>query len=244
MALMLTLATLTATACVAAFAPAVWVADCIAASSVLRLLFVQGTVWEGSAALALAQGNEVHLLPGRIDWRFTAGDHWREPLALELRHAGVDEALRVIMAPGALRIAAGSGRVPASILEALGAPFNTVRPGGDLVLRWSDVRISKDGPRGRLQVRWNDARSALSPVAPLGDYVLSAHAADTGGNATLTTVGGVLLLDGRGTMDRSVMRFEGRARAAHSANESLGALLGVLGKRKGDDVLLEWEIRR
>jgi general secretion pathway protein N len=85
-----------------------------------------------------------------------------------------------------------------------------------------------------VQIDWRDAQSALSTVAPLGSYrlVLKGSALD------LQTMGGPLKMQGKGTMEGSRIRFNGIAWADPGMQGALNGLLGLLGMRSGDKVLL------
>jgi hypothetical protein len=45
-------------------------------------------------------------------------------------------------------------------------------------------------------------------------------------------------------MDEGGIRFSGTADAHPEMRASLDGLIGLLGQRKGDQVVLDWEIRR
>jgi general secretion pathway protein N len=136
-------------------------------------------------------------------------------------------------------VKAGQAEVPAAILTALGAPFNTLRPGGALVATWTDAELKRDGFAGRLEVEWRDAQSALSTVVPLGTYRL--RLTGETGRLELETVRGPLLLRGSGTVRGSRVSFKGLASAEPDMRPALAGLLGVLGPRSGDNAVLALE---
>jgi hypothetical protein len=69
--LLAALAVITAT--VIARAPAAWLADLVLAHSRLRLIDPQGTLWRGSAQLAVSDGRRARLVSGRLTWRASPG---------------------------------------------------------------------------------------------------------------------------------------------------------------------------
>jgi general secretion pathway protein N len=105
------------------------------------------------------------------------------------------------------------------------------------------MRFGDNGFEGNVQVDWEDAQSALSPVAPLGSFRLTASGRGALGEANLVTLRGPLLLQGQGSMDHGAIRFSGTADAQPEMRASLDGLIGLLGRRAGDRVLLDWEIR-
>lgn len=225
------------------FAPSTWLGDWLAQNSRLRLVYPNGTVWNGTAMLAVSDGKLARLIPGQVSWHF----QWKVlavgSLALELRHAAVDGAIRVSYDGRALNIDAGSALLPAGLLSVVGAPFNTISPGGMLRIRWKELQFASDGFDGELSVDWRAAQSALSPVSPLGDFRVTARASHGQGELKLTTLNGPLLLEGTGSMDAGRIRFSGTADAEPHMRVVLNGLIGVLGPRSGDKVLLNWEVQ-
>ena len=229
---------------VIACAPASWLGDLIAAHGAVRLVDAAGTVWNGSALVAVSDGQQARLVPGRVAWHV----EWQQALGgrvvMAVRHAAVDSPIRVGFDGRALRIEAGEARVPAALLSVLGAPFNTVRPGGTLYARWDALEIRRDGFDGSIAVDWEQAQSALSPVAPLGNFRMTAHGHGARGEAKLVTLKGPLLIEGAGTLENGTMRFSATAGAEPAMRASLNGLIAVLGRRNGDQALLNWELQK
>lgn len=213
-------------------APAAWLGDALAARTPLRLVDARGTVWQGSAILGVSDGRETTLLPGRLEWRVAGLG------SAQVSHPWLTGPQGVSYASGRLALARGGARVPAAVLAGLGAPFNTVRPGGVLEVAWSDSEMAGSVFRGEVRVDWRDARSALSTVAPLGSYRLQISGSGGEPVFTLLTLHGPLQLSGKGRMAGSRIRFQGVATAEPPMRAALDGLLGVLGMRSGDKVLL------
>jgi general secretion pathway protein N len=227
---------LTVLAVVVIRAPAAWVADAVAARTKLRLVDARGTVWRGSALVGVSNGHETTLLPGRLEWTVTGVRSGR--LWARLSHDWLAAPLIVGLGTPGLHFAKGAARLPAAVLAAAGAPFNTLRPGGVLELRWTEADLSGTALNGELQIDWRDAQSALSPVVPLGSYRL--RVAGTAGppSLELQTLAGPLEMRGSGKMEGSHIRFRGVAAVQRDMQPALNGLLGLLGMRSGDKVLL------
>jgi general secretion pathway protein N len=232
-------AMLAAAATVLVRAPAAWVGDWLQAHGRLRLLDARGTVWSGSAMLALSDGRRLAILPGRIAWRIDVASLAAGRLFARIDHPWSTTPLAVSAAAAGVSLNAGSAQLPASSLAALGAPFNTIRPGGVLDLRWTDLALRGEAFAGDMQIDWRDAQSALSSVAPLGSYRVRISA----GRVRLETVSGPLHLEGSGTLRGLHLSFRGVASAEPQMRPALNGLLGVLGPRSGsgDNVLLALE---
>jgi general secretion pathway protein N len=219
---------------IAVRAPAAWLGDWLEARSKLRLLDARGTVWHGSALLGFSNGRETTVVPGRVEWRVDAVS----PVRVSVSHPWLTAPLALSLGTQAIGFTKGTARVPAGVLASTGAPFNTIRPGGVLELAWSQGEIRGAALTGELQVDWRDAQSALSTVVPLGSYRLRISGTGQPPAIELSTLAGPLQMQGTGTMVGSRIRFNGVAAAEPAMRPALNGLLGVLGMRSGDKVLL------
>ncbi|WP_374674749.1 type II secretion system protein N [Ideonella sp.] len=235
-----------------AFAPAAWLAQAVASASGDRLLLAeaQGSFWQGSALPVLAGGpgsQDAAVLPSRLDWSvrpFLGGlrlslaqDCCIEPgLTLEWRPGWGGMSLRVVPAAG------GVGHWPAAWLEGLGAPWNTLRPGGRLNLRTDGLELRAQGGAwslaGQAELDWLQASSRLSTLESLGSYRITLSAPAEGGSAAapqlgLQTLDGALQLSGSGQWGPRGLRFRGQAQAAPGFEPALNNLLNIIGRRAG-----------
>lgn len=233
---------------VIAFAPATWLADVVAVRSQQRLLLTdaRGTVWNGSAVPVLTGGADSHsatALPGRTHW--TIG---LRGLAFELRIQqpcciGNDLALRLRPGLGRLsvQLLPGSGQVgewPAAWLAGLGAPWNTLQLGGSLRLSSAGLNLDMAAGRwvvvGQADLELNNMSTPLTSLDRLGSYRVHLDgAADRPPVFTLSTLDGLLLLNGSGQWTGAQLRFRGEARAAPGAEGDLDNLLNFFGRRQG-----------
>ena len=167
-------------------------------------------------------------------------------MALDISHPWLQGALRARPGWNGLALPASSLRVPATVLPALGAPWNTLSPQGMLEISWQPLRLGAPLPPGpAVDVRWRNAATALSPISPVGTYLLRVQGGKTGATLVLSTESGLLDVKGqggngpRGNGPRGIS-FQGEATFARSANEAdraaLDGLLSTLGRRSGDTV--------
>lgn len=229
-------------------APASWLAHGVAKASQGRLALVdaRGTVWTGSARLALTGGadsQDASELPTRLAW--TIRPRWNglrgelssacctpQPLGFEMQ-AGIGRLT--------LRVDDSGSRWPARLLAGLGTPWNTVQPEGVLALdmrglslEWADGRMGVSGT-ARLDVL--DLSSRLSTLRPMGSYRVTITGAGTS-TVQLETLEGSLQLSGQGQWVGQRLRFAGEARAAAGREAALSNLLNILGRRSGDRSLI------
>ncbi len=237
-----------------AYAPAAWLADSVATASNGRLLLAEteGSIWRGSALPVLTGGpgsKDAAVLPSRLDWslspffgglrlKLSQGCCIEPGLVLEWRPGW--NKMSVAVKPGAN----GVGHWPAAWLEGLGAPWNTLRPGGQLRLATQGLTLESNNGvwqvRGQADLDWMQASSRLSTLDALGSYRigLSGGAEGASGAAarpaiTLRTLEGALQLNGNGQFGERGLKFNGDARAAPGFEPALNNLLNIIGRRNG-----------
>jgi len=142
-------------------APVTWLGDWLAQNSRLRLVYASGTVWNGTAMLALSDGKQARLVPGRVSWQVQWRALFGGRIAVEIDHAAVDDVMRVSYDRTGLSLDPGRARLPAGLLSVAGAPFNTISPGGTLLLRWDRLQFAGNGFDGEISIDWRAAQSAL-----------------------------------------------------------------------------------
>ncbi len=236
------------------FAPAAWLAGWVATASGGHLLLAdaRGSLWDGSAVAVLAGGTgsrDARSLPGRLRWTLRPTSvGWTPALTLALEHACcLSGRPTVTLQPGlagfTARIAprpAGLGQWPASWLEGLGTPWNTLQLGGALRLSTPGLQLRSVEGRwlleGSMALEVLDTASRIATLERLGSYRLELGAeASAGGTATLrlSTIDGALQLSGEGTLGPGGLHFRGEASAAEADRAALNNLLSIIGRRDG-----------
>lgn len=234
-------AVLTAASTAAVRAPAAWVGDWLQAQGRLRLIDARGSVWNGSAMLGISDGRQVLLVPGRVSWKIGLAGIGTGRVSADVAHPALAAPLSMSVALRGIALKAGQAEFPAALLVALGAPFNTVRPGGSLGIRWTDIELKGGALAGALQIDWRDAQSALSTVAPLGSYRMQVTGGGDITRVQLDTLRGPLRLQGSGTVKGGRVSFKGTASSDPEMRSSLLGLIGLLGRRVGDEAVLSFE---
>jgi general secretion pathway protein N len=240
-------------ATVVLLAPAQWAGSAVGRFTAgrIELAEARGTIWNGSATLVLAssgarQGARASL-PDPLSWHLSAWPLLTGTVELTLQHpSALSEPLQVrAHADGRLQLGSATLRLPAALLTGLGAPWNTVRPGGILSLRTEGLELEKGRCHGSLSAEWEDASSALTPVSPIGHYRLQTDGQYPGTRVELQTISGPLELTGSGTIgEGGRLRFEGIARALAATDPAtkiqLTGLISLLGRREGDAAILSF----
>lgn len=239
-------------------APARWLAAALARATdqQVQLLEPRGSVWSGSAVLVLTGGagsRDASALPGRLRWTVGLAREDRSRIELRLRHAccigdqlrlqlqaGLDR-WRIVWPPGRTQV----GHWPAAWLAGLGTPFNTLQPGGQLILTSDDLVVESVQGRwrvsGRAELELQALSSRVSPLPTLGSYRLVVQRDDDGqqgARLSLATLQGPLRMSGDGQWVGARLRFRGQAQADAGTEAMLNNLLNIIGRRQGALALL------
>lgn len=238
---------------VAVLAPAQWLAALVrtATGGRVELAEARGTFWNGQATLVLASGAEAGAsrasLPEPLAWRLSPWALVAGRIDLTLSHPSALSQPVTVQARSSGRIDIGptTMRLPASLLIGLGAPWNTVRPGGVVVVTWDRLAIEAGRMQGNLAAEWQFASSNLTPVSPFGHYKLQTNGVFPGTELNLITVSGPLELTGSGTIGPGGrLQFRGVARAVPGTDPAiktqLTGLISLLGRRDGESAILNF----
>jgi general secretion pathway protein N len=235
-------------------APAQWAAGAVRSATQGRvdLAEARGTVWNGSAVLVLAAASDATAsrasLPERLSWQLSPWSLLAGEVDLTISHPSALTQPLVIRSGlfgGTTTLGATTVKLPASLLVGLGAPWNTVRPGGILALSWDRLQIEPRRLTGNFSAEWQHASSALTPVSPMGHYRLQTNGVWPGTQLELLTISGPLELRGSGTIpEGGRLRFTGRAQALAGTDPGVKAqltgLISLLGRRDGDGAVLNF----
>ena len=225
------------------FAPARWVAQRVqqATGGQVVLHDARGTVWNGSAQLALTGGTgstDLAALPTRLVWRLRPALGGFNAQLTSPCCTSTPIALRLRPGWGRTQVMVGDAqsRWPAGLLAGLGTPWNTLQLEGELALdtrglalNWAAGRLAVSG---RAELTALRVSSSLTTLKPMGSYRLTL----TGGavpSLQLTTLDGSLQLTGNGQWVGSRLRFTGEASAAPEREAALSNLLNIIGRRNG-----------
>jgi general secretion pathway protein N len=225
------------------FAPAAWLSYLIAKNTnqYVQLLNTTGTVWNGNAELVLTGGinsKDKAQLPGHIYWKINPrltnvnatlfadccmsnevqlnfGYSWNK-LVVKLENSEI--------------------RLPAAMLSALGAPWNTLGLQAVITLSHDQLtfELSKQKVfmQGNLSILIDQASSKLSTIRPLGSYSVEIKGGEQP-TLNLITNEGSLILSGTGQWSGNRLRFTGEASATPESEQALGNLLNIIGRRTG-----------
>ncbi|RJF97570.1 type II secretion system protein N [Noviherbaspirillum saxi] len=236
------------------FCPATWMTVLVEKQTAGRLTLgdAQGTLWNGSGFIGGAPSAAdpvTPLLPGRFSWRLSPLVLLGQvDIALENAEA-MTQPVRLTGSWNQWRVTPGGVNLPAERLAGLGAPLNTIRPSGQMLLTWTPLQITRQGDAvaidGTMTLKMDDIASRLSPIKPLGAYQLIMDWRGQRAQVALTSTKGPLLLDGTGELVNGRLRFSGKAEAEAGQEERLANLLNLLGQRRkvGDKDVIALEFK-
>ena len=197
---------------------------------------VAGTVWNGSARVAIAARGAAFTLD-EVRWEFLpsrllAG---RAAFAVKARLGTLRGEAEVARTPLAWRADGVRAQGDATALTALLPLAAAWQPEGELALAADSITWDGAAASGTATLEWRDAVLALSPVRPLGSWRAEARAEGAGAKVTLATVKGPLRLSGEGTLAiPGRLAFTGEARSEAGRERDLEAVLALLGPRRPD----------
>ena len=227
--------------------PARWLASAVehATAGRLQLRNAQGLWWNGDALPLLTGGpgsRDALLIPSRLHWQLGLG--WRELRLTLQQDCCLPQGLTLRVQPGW-----GQARLelspvqnvqwPAQWVEGLGAPWNTLKPGGLLSLDSPGLTLelaSGQAPRlqGQVRLTVQQASSRMSTLAPLGSYQVRVQGqGERPVGLHLSTQTGPLQLQGTGEIGPHGLRFRGTASPDEGYEAALNNLLNLIGRRQG-----------
>jgi general secretion pathway protein N len=178
------------------------------------------------------------VFPGRLQWSVDRLPVLVGLVSAQVRIDGMPQPLRIEGSLRELRISAGSLDLPRVQLEALGSPWNTVRPAATVMLRWDAATIGSTGLQARLVAELRDVSSALTAVRPLGSYRIELNTREGQGDLTLSTLDGALKLSGRGRWSARGLSVTAEAQPAQPDDPRLQGVLSLIGRREGDRTVI------
>lgn len=199
----------------------------------LALANASGTVWNGSATPALrTQDGRLIALPF-LRWEIAAPPLLTGKIRARLQwnHQPPASATEAIISFNQVELNRVLLELPAHVLGEASPMLKPAQFSGQLQIQGEHLVFSNRGMSGTTVVDWRQAGSALSGIAPLGAYRLALNGAGDRINIGLTTISGMLLLEGDGNwLAGRGLEFHGKAQASAGNHDNLSELLHHLGR--------------
>lgn len=201
----------------------------------LRLAEAHGTLWSGAGQIEILDAGGRTGVAKDLAWRVRPASLLRGQLVCDI---ALDQATRnfpVTITLSRIVLADAEISLPAAVLG-VGVPMLApLQLGGELQLRIARLSIARSGVWGSATLQWHAATSALTPIAPLGDYELRLEDDGAAANASLLTLRGPLQLDGNGAWPHgNIPEFLVSARIAPQYRSQLAPLLRLIALERSD----------
>jgi len=201
----------------------------------IRLAEAQGTLWSGKGIVEVldAEGHAHFAAP--VAWRLGARSLLRARLVYAVESSGSASRFMVAISPSRIELENIDLRLPAAALGMAVPKLAALEPTGALRLRVVRLAAGARSLQGGATLEWRDAGSALSPVAPLGDYELRLDGDGRSVRATLRTLKkGPLRLEGGGAWALGTRpALSATAEVGPRYRAQLAPLLGLIGVEQG-----------
>lgn len=207
----------------------------------LALANPAGTLWQGEAVLALRQ-RDASLTPLQpLTWNLSAPALLTGKVRAQIQTDPLspDNGAELVASLGGITLHHAQLKIPAQWLNEVSPVLKPAQFSGELIFRSEQLVFRQGNLEGNAMLEWQRAGSALSRIAPLGDYTLALKGAGPRIDIELGTTQGVLLLEGKGWWQNPRgLHLQLKARAAPGNEDNLRELLYHLGPRtaSGDHV--------
>ena len=208
---------------------------------------IRGTVWAGSAQVSLRSqdaSKQLRKLPGRLSWRWSLqGGEPRIGVTIDCCPAqSVGINLTFKDAQAMISVSDTQITLPLSLSEAAGAPFNTLKPSGELTLQTKSLRLIFEENAlkvyGGALVELIGVSTVMSAIKPIGSYAIQVNGRGDRVSLELDTKSGALRLRGTGEITYRRWRFDGVASSAPGYELAMSNLLNVVGRRSGNQSVI------
>ena len=194
----------------------------------LRLPEARGSLWAGTGQLELRDPSGRAGFGTAMHWTFQPSSLLRGRLGFAVAFGDATRRFPVSLSPFGLEFSHADFLLPAAVLGVATPRMALLEPTGDLHVRIPMLSYRSDVLSGHGVVDWMSAGSALTPVAPLGDYQLNFVGAH-GFHASLRTISGPLRLDGGASRtDDGPMLLFATARVDAQHEEQLAPFLRLI----------------
>jgi len=201
----------------------------------LRLAEAQGTLWSGAGQIEIRNAGGLGGVAKSLSWRFLPASLLRGHLVCEIALDRATRYLPVTLSISGIAFANADIALP---VTALGLAVPRLAPlalTGEVLLHVEQLSAGRGGVSGAATLQWRAAGSALTSLAPLGDYELRLTSDGIATHAALGTLQGPLQLDGKGSwVNGAQPAFLASARIPRQHQPNLAPLLRLIAVERGE----------
>jgi general secretion pathway protein N len=200
----------------------------------LRLAEAQGALWSGSGQIEIRDAGGRSGVAKSIAWRALPASLLGGHLVCEVELDQAAKRFPVTISLSRVELADADINLPAAVLGLAVPRLAPLELTGEVLIHVANVAVARSGMRGNAMLQWRAAGSALTPVAPLGDYEVRLDGEGMTVHAFLRTIEGPLRLDGKGTWSTGAPpSFLATARVPAQHQEQLAPLLRLIAVERG-----------
>lgn len=195
----------------------------------LRLAEAQGTLWAGAGQLEVRGADGRIGIAKNLGWRFLPLSLLRGQLTCDLALDNATRNMPVTLSFAGIELATADIDLPVMALGLAMPKLAALGLSGEVSLHIDRLFIGRNAMHGKAALQWRGAGSALTTVAPLGDYELQVEFAGATTRAVLHTLQGPLQFDGKGSWPTGAAPdFPVTARVARQYRQNLYPLLRLI----------------
>jgi len=201
----------------------------------LRLAEAQGTLWSGAGQIEIRAADGRIGIAKSIAWRFLPLTLLHGHLLCELELDNATKRFPVTISLSGVELAGADMGLPATALGLAVPKLAPLGLSGEVLLHIEQLSAGRRGVSGAATLQWRAAGSALTSVAPLGDYELRLKSDGMATYAALGTLQGPIQLDGKGSWESGVLpSFLATARIPRQHRQNLSPLLRLIAVERGE----------
>jgi general secretion pathway protein N len=200
----------------------------------LRLGEAHGTLWSGAGQLEIFDTGRRGGIAKHIAWRMQPVSLLRGHLVYEVELDRAAKWFPVTLSLSRVEIADADIKLPAGVLGLAVPRLAPLGLAGNVQIHVANLSVARDRVDGHATLQWRAAGSALTPVAPLGEYEMDFNAVGSGVHAVLRTLKGPLQIDGKGEWSQGTApSFFASASVPAPLQEQLTPFLHMIAIEKG-----------
>lgn len=205
----------------------------------LVLANASGTIWQGSATPAIRQRAGSLLALEKLHWEILLLPVLTGKLSSQFRWENnvQEKPMLVTLSMDQLELNNAVLPLTAGLLGEISPLLQPVQLSGQVYIQSEKFILTMQGVNGSAVAEWSNAGSVLSPVKPLGNYRMNLTGAGERLDIELSTISGVLLLEGKGSFTaKQGLHFQVSARASADSKGSINELLSNFGPESSPGV--------
>ena len=190
----------------------------------------QGSIWSGNAELVVLN-EQQHMSLGHLAWNIQAIQLLHQTLFVTIFWKDKAPAQLALTRHG-FKITHLDLDLPASAIAYLEPHLNAATLDGKIYVHCDQLSIESELIEGAADIQWQQASSGLSSINPLGNYLLQLKGQQSELLMHLSTLDGVLKLQGEGHFSAQAgLVFKGIA-SAEKQQEAMLPLLHAIGNEQ------------